>query len=150
MHIKVKCAEENYAKIEQEVSDLLAKGAIPGVYRKLRLPTISGGEARGSKSNKSQQPQLLHKAENFKMEGLHLLPNLIQPQDWMVKFNLKILPSGPNSSRQPMSHPISVGAWKHISLYAPPPPPLLIWHQHPEDNELKLVMTVGYRSWMTI
>ena len=28
-------------------------------------------------------------AEHFKMEGLHLLPDLIQPQDWMVKLDLK-------------------------------------------------------------
>ena len=29
------------------------------------------------------------KAEHFKMEGLHLLPDLLQPQDRMVKMDLK-------------------------------------------------------------
>ena len=29
------------------------------------------------------------KTEHFKMEGLHLLPHLLQPQDWMVKMDLK-------------------------------------------------------------
>ena len=29
------------------------------------------------------------KTEHFKMEGLHLLPDLLQAQDWMVKLDLK-------------------------------------------------------------
>ena len=29
------------------------------------------------------------KTEHFKMEGLHLLPDFLQPQDWMVKMDLK-------------------------------------------------------------
>ena len=29
------------------------------------------------------------KAEHFQTEGLHLLPDLLQPQDWMVKMDLK-------------------------------------------------------------
>ena len=29
------------------------------------------------------------KAEHFKMEGLHLLPDLLQSQDWIVKMDLK-------------------------------------------------------------
>ena len=29
------------------------------------------------------------RVEHFKMEGLHLLPDLIQSQDWMVKLDLK-------------------------------------------------------------
>jgi len=29
------------------------------------------------------------KTEHFKMECLHLLPDLLQPQDWIVKIDLK-------------------------------------------------------------
>ena len=29
------------------------------------------------------------KIKQFKMEGLHLLPDLLQAQDWMVKLDLK-------------------------------------------------------------
>ena len=29
------------------------------------------------------------KTEHFKMEGLRLLPDLLQAQDWMIKMNLK-------------------------------------------------------------
>jgi len=29
------------------------------------------------------------KTKHFKMEGLHLLPDLLQSQDWMVKMDLK-------------------------------------------------------------
>ena len=29
------------------------------------------------------------RTEHFKMEGLHLLPDLLQPGDWMVKLDLK-------------------------------------------------------------
>jgi len=29
------------------------------------------------------------KAEHFKMEGLHLLPDLLQPGNWMAKMDLK-------------------------------------------------------------
>ena len=29
------------------------------------------------------------KTKHFKMEGLHLLPDLLQPQDWIVKMDLK-------------------------------------------------------------
>ena len=29
------------------------------------------------------------KTEHFKMEGLHLFPDLLQPQHWMIKMDLK-------------------------------------------------------------
>ena len=66
----------------------------PGIHGKLRLPTVPGGEKGGGGGG--QRPVINLKglnsfieAEHFKMEGLHLLPDLIQPQDWMVELDLK-------------------------------------------------------------
>jgi len=57
----------------------------------LCLPTLLGGEERGD-----QRPVINLKGlnnfvrmEHFKMEGLHLLPDLIQLADWTVKLDLK-------------------------------------------------------------
>ena len=33
--------------------------------------------------------QAFVKTEHFNLEGLHTLPDLIQPQDWMIKLDLK-------------------------------------------------------------
>ena len=55
------------------------------------LPDFPGQEKRGG-----QRPVLNLKAlnqfvqvEHFKIEGLHLLPDLIQREDWMIKLDLK-------------------------------------------------------------
>ena len=88
----IKCSAEERIK---EVSDLLTKGAIvesqesTGGYVSPNLPC---GEERGG----GQRPVINLKGfnsfirvEHFKMEGLHLRPDLIQSQDWMVKLDLK-------------------------------------------------------------
>ena len=49
----------------------------------LRLPDISGREKRRGATS-SHQLEDIKPAEHFKMEGLHLLPDLIQQEDWMI------------------------------------------------------------------
>ena len=61
------------------------------VQRGLCLTNFSGG-----KKGRGQRPVINLKSLNtfvrvdhFKMEGLHILPDLIQAQDWMIKIDLK-------------------------------------------------------------
>ena len=79
------------AQISTEVSQLLMKGAITETHI-----TPQSFVSLVEKKDGGQRPVinlkcLNHyvKTEHFKMEGLHLLPDLLQPQDWMVKLDLK-------------------------------------------------------------
>ena len=57
----------------------------------LCVSNFPGGK-KGWGSETCDKPKGLNqfvKTEHFKMEGLHLLPDLLQPQDWMVKMDLK-------------------------------------------------------------
>ena len=63
----------------------------PANHRQLHIPDLSGGKERGG-----QRPFInlkglnsFVKTEHFKMEGLHVLPDLIQQGDWMIKLDLK-------------------------------------------------------------
>jgi len=66
------------------------------------------------------------KTEHLKMEGLHILPHLVQKSDWMIKMDLKdaYLPQ-----REPTPPPVSMGRQTSpISVspiwtdFSPPPP----------------------------
>ena len=90
----IQCSIEEHAKITQEVSDLLIKGAIvetqvstDSYVSQLFLVEKKGGGQRPVINLKGLNSFI--EAEHFKMEGLHRLPDLIQPQDWMVKLDLK-------------------------------------------------------------
>ena len=48
-----------------------------------------GKKGWGSETCDKPKGSQFVKTEHFKMEGLHLLPDLLQPQDWMVKMDLK-------------------------------------------------------------
>ena len=81
-------------KISDEIKELLAKGAI----RETMLSTESFMSQifRVEKKEGGQRPVInlkclnsFVKTEHFKMEGLHILPHLIQENDWMIKMDLK-------------------------------------------------------------
>ena len=58
----------------------------PGVHSKVSQIFLVEKKGETEASNKSQGPKLLYKG---KMKGLHLLPDLVQSQDWMVKLDFK-------------------------------------------------------------
>ena len=85
---------ENQAQISAEVSELLSKGAITETrvstdqfVSQLFLVEKKDGGQRPVINLKGLNQYV--KVEHFKMEGLHLLPDLIQAGDWMVKLDLK-------------------------------------------------------------
>jgi len=86
--------QDKHGLVTQEVQDLLQKGAILESCPSSRnfVSQIFLVEKKGG----GQRPVINLKAlnqfvrvEHFKMEGLHLLPDLLKQGDWMVKMDLK-------------------------------------------------------------
>ena len=82
-----------HALITEEVQELLAKQAI-GKHKS--SPTVSYPDSSLWKKGGKQRPVIYLKAlnsfmcsEHFKMEVLHILPDLIQSGDYMIKLDLK-------------------------------------------------------------
>ena len=91
---QIRCSPENKGQITTEVQELLDKGAIretqltpQNFVSQIFLVEKKGGGQRPVINLKGLNQFV--KTEHFKMEGLHLLPDLLQPQDWMVKMDLK-------------------------------------------------------------
>jgi len=111
-------------------NQMFCRGACQDNTRGLR-PPIKGGNSRNPDDNREltifgrgQRPVInlkglnsFIKIENFKMESLHLLPDLIQSQDWMVKLDLTYRSQFTNTTNVSSS---SNGNRKHTSLYACP------------------------------
>jgi len=81
-------------KISMEIKELLSKGAIreTTLSPKSFVPQTFLVE----KKEGGQRPVINLKAlnsfvktEHYKMEGLHILPDLIQVKDWVIKMDLK-------------------------------------------------------------
>jgi len=87
---KIQCSIEERTKILMEIKELLAKGAIMEA-------TLSAKSFVSQIFRKRGQRPVINlkclnsyvKTEHFKMEGLHILPHLIQQNDWMIKMDLK-------------------------------------------------------------
>ena len=94
--LEISSSLEEQAKISQEVMELLAKGAIIEA-RPSPLSYVSQIFLVEKKGGGGGQRPVINlyglnnfvKMEHFKMEGLHLLPDIIQLADWMVKLDLK-------------------------------------------------------------
>jgi len=88
--IKVPSQPESKSQITSEVLELIAKGAIveTGYSPENYLSQIREGRGQRPVVNLKGLNQFV-KTEHFKMEGLHLLPDLLQSQNWMVKMDLK-------------------------------------------------------------
>ena len=88
---QIRCPPENMVQITTEVMELINKGAI--VETQVTSQRFVSQIFLVEKKDGGQQPIkcLNHfvKAEHFKMEGLHLLPDQLQAQDWIVKLGLK-------------------------------------------------------------
>lgn len=82
------------ALVTQEVQSLLAKGAISqtsphprGFLRNIFLvDKADGGKHPVINLHKFNEWLVYH---HFKMEGIHLLRDILRPQDWMVRLDLK-------------------------------------------------------------
>ena len=61
------------------------------IHGQLYIPDLPGGKERGGQRLVINLKGLNRfiKVEHFKMEGLHVLPDLIQQGDWMIKLDLK-------------------------------------------------------------
>ena len=88
------CSPENKVQITTKVQELLDKGAILETHltpqsfvSQIFLVEKKGGGQRPVINLKGLNQFV--KTEYFKMEGHYLLPDLLQPQDWMVKLDLK-------------------------------------------------------------
>jgi len=77
-------------EITTEALELLGKGNLWGHNIHPRTLCPSGENEWGKRSaiNLRGLNQFV-RTEHFKMEGLYLLSDLLQPQDWMVKTDLK-------------------------------------------------------------
>jgi len=85
----IKCSAKAMAQITKKVAEVLFKGAIVEIQvtREFCLPTVPCGDKRWE-LEASRVNQYV-KTKYFKMEGLHLLPDFLQSQDWMLKMDLK-------------------------------------------------------------
>ena len=90
----ISCSLEEQTEISQEVGELLAKGAKIEVcltsqsyVSKIFLVEKKRGGLRPVINLKDLNNFV--KMEHFKVEGLHLLPDIIQSVYWMVKLDLK-------------------------------------------------------------
>ena len=78
--------------ISTEVRELLSKGAViettpfQGSFVSQILIEKEGGQRLVINL---RALNMFMKHEHFKMEGLHILPDFIQPEDWMIKLDLK-------------------------------------------------------------
>ena len=91
---QIKTTQENSSLVILELTELLSKGAI--VETQLTPHSFVSQLFLVEKKDDGQRPVINLKglnqfvrAEHFKMEGLHLLPDLLQSGDWMVKMDLK-------------------------------------------------------------
>ena len=91
---QIQTTVENATLITAEVAELLSKGAI--VETQLSPDSYVSQIFLVEKKDGGQRPVInlkglnqFVKQEHFKMEGLHLLPDLLQPGDWMAKMHLK-------------------------------------------------------------
>ena len=91
---QIKTSQENSTLVTLEVMELLSKGAI--VETQLTPDSFVSQIFLVEKKGGGQRPVINLKAlnqfvrvEHFKMESLHLLPDLLQSGDWMVKMDLK-------------------------------------------------------------
>ena len=117
-------SQDKHALVTQEVQELLTKGAI---VKTLPSPISFVSQIFLVEKKRGQQPVINLKAlnqfvqvEHFKMEGLHLLPDLLQQGDWMVKRRLPPNPY-PLKSTPP---PIHLGG-EALQVSVPPIWPLL-------------------------
>ena len=108
---QIKTTQENSSLVTLEVTELLSKGAI--VETQLTPHSFISQIFLVEKKDGGQRPVINLKGlnqfvrvEHFKMEGLHLLPDLLQSGDWMVKMDLKdaYLQVPINPGHQPFSH----------------------------------------------
>ena len=90
----IKSTRENSSLVTLEVTGLLSKGAI--VETQLTPHSFVSQIFLVEKKDGGQRPVINLKGlnqfvrvEHFKIEGLHLLPDLLQSGDWMVKMDLK-------------------------------------------------------------
>ena len=93
---QIHCSPESKLQITTEVLKLLNKGAIVETQQtphnfvsQLFLVEKNDGGQRPVINLRSLNQFV--KTEHFKMKGLHLLPDLLQSRDWMVKVDLKDL-----------------------------------------------------------
>ena len=91
---QIQTTTENATLITAEVAELVSKGAI--VETQLSPDSYVSQIFLVEKKDGGQRPVINLKGlnqfvvqEHFKMEGLHLLPDLLQPKDWMAKLDLK-------------------------------------------------------------
>jgi len=84
---------ESKSQITSEVIELLSKAVVgeTQVSPKSYLSQIFLVEKKdgGQKSINLKGLNRFVKTEHFKMEGFHLLPDLLQSRDWMIKLDLK-------------------------------------------------------------
>jgi len=88
---EIQCSPESKSL---EVLELMSKGAIVETryFSKNCLSQIFLVEKKNGGQRSVINLKSLYqfvKTEHFKMEGLHLFPDLLQSQDWMVKMNMK-------------------------------------------------------------
>ena len=86
--------QDKYALVTREVQELLLKGAV--VESSTCTESFVSQIFLVKKKGGGQRPVINLKAlnqfvqvEHFKMEDLHLLPDLLQQGDWMIKMDLK-------------------------------------------------------------
>ena len=86
--------QDKHVLVTQEVKELLQKRAIvesapsdQNFVSKIFLVEKKGGGQRPVINLKALNQFV--QVEHFKMEGLHLLPDLLQRRDWMIKMDLK-------------------------------------------------------------
>ena len=91
---KTNATDKLLNRVAGEIKDLLVKGAIvettlskEGFVSQIFLVEKKEGGQRPVINLKSLNTFI--KVDNFKMEGLHILSDLIQAQDWMIKMDLK-------------------------------------------------------------
>ncbi|XP_040261452.1 uncharacterized protein LOC120977528 [Bufo bufo] len=86
--------EQNRVLVDSELSDLVRKGAVEpapgppyGVISNIFLVAKKGGQMRPVINLRALNAFVVYR--HFKMEGIHLLRDLLQMGDWMVKLDLK-------------------------------------------------------------
>jgi len=91
---QIRCSPESKSQKTSEVQELLSKGAV--VETQVSPRNFVSQIFLVEKKDGGQRPVInlkglnhFVKAEHFKMEGLHLLPDLLQSEEWMVKMDLK-------------------------------------------------------------
>ena len=91
---QINCSTEEQEMISQEIKELLVKGAIvettlsiEDFVSQIFLVEKKVGGQRLVINLKSLNTFV--RVDHFKMEGLHILPDLILAQDWMIKIDLK-------------------------------------------------------------